>query len=183
MEDIIDEYKAYANPKVRPGDISLIKSFDPSAVFTYAKQTGFIGGDHPKFRPAGMPPMTNIDELAHELGKAGRLDSLTSSETIEALDNLSATVSEMEIGSPAVQQPNTASSANPTTAQHPGSSTMVDCIDPRLLTSSHSPRDHMQMGITVVEVEQDASDEAEALALRGELDPMLDHEDMAESLY
>lgn len=183
MNDIVEEYKAYASPKARPGDIALIESFEPSAVFTYAKQTGFIGGENPKFKPAGMPPMTNVYELAHELGKAGRLDSLTSSETIEAPDSLSATVSEMDIGSPAVQQPESASSSVTVTTPYATNGGSPDCIDPRLLSNPDSTPNDTRMGVTVVEVEHDATDEAEALALHGELDPALDHEDVAETLY
>lgn len=40
MEEIISEYIAYAGPKAREGDISLIKSFEPAAVFHYAATHG-----------------------------------------------------------------------------------------------------------------------------------------------
>ncbi|EMC97567.1 hypothetical protein BAUCODRAFT_53222, partial [Baudoinia panamericana UAMH 10762] len=33
IEDILAEYEAYANPKVRTGDVDLIRAFDPEAVF------------------------------------------------------------------------------------------------------------------------------------------------------
>lgn len=38
IEEILREYDAYASPKARPGDIELIKAFDPACVYDYAKE-------------------------------------------------------------------------------------------------------------------------------------------------
>ncbi|KAF2770146.1 protein-tyrosine phosphatase, partial [Teratosphaeria nubilosa] len=36
IEDILAEYRSYADPKARPGDIELIEKFDPNCLFDYA---------------------------------------------------------------------------------------------------------------------------------------------------
>jgi tyrosine-protein phosphatase SIW14 len=44
IDEAIKEYNVYAGEKSRPGDRALIKSFDPNAVFEYAKRSGILDG-------------------------------------------------------------------------------------------------------------------------------------------
>ncbi|KAK0249325.1 tyrosine-protein phosphatase siw14 [Friedmanniomyces endolithicus] len=75
IDDIIAEYQAYANPKVRPGDIDLIRAFDPEAVFEYAKRQGRLD-DRPFMRRADSV-IANIDALADALaGKPPYCDDI-----------------------------------------------------------------------------------------------------------
>ena len=42
IEEILAEYHAYAGLKAREGDISVIKAFEPDAVFEYASTNGYF---------------------------------------------------------------------------------------------------------------------------------------------
>ncbi|KAK5697025.1 tyrosine-protein phosphatase siw14 [Elasticomyces elasticus] len=75
IDDIIAEYQTYAWPKARPGDIALIRSFDPEAVFDYAKRHGHLD-NHP-FMKRSDSIIANIDGLADALaGKAPYCDDI-----------------------------------------------------------------------------------------------------------
>ncbi|KAK5114974.1 hypothetical protein LTR85_010012 [Meristemomyces frigidus] len=65
IEDILAEYRAYANPKAREGDIDLIRAFDPEAVFEYAKCHGYL--DDRPFMKRMDSAIGNIDALAEAL--------------------------------------------------------------------------------------------------------------------
>ncbi|KAK5138341.1 hypothetical protein LTR08_003402 [Meristemomyces frigidus] len=65
MDDILAEYRAYAYPKAREGDIELIRGFDPEAVYDYAKLHGFLD-DRPFMRRMDST-IGNIDALAEAL--------------------------------------------------------------------------------------------------------------------
>lgn len=65
IEDILTEYKTYADPKARPGDIRLIRAFDPDAVFDYAKSHGYL--DDRPFMKRMDSGIANIDALAEAL--------------------------------------------------------------------------------------------------------------------
>jgi len=65
IEDIIAEYRAYANPKARPGDIDLIRAFDPECVFEYAKTHGLL--ENQPFMKRMDSAIANIDALAEAL--------------------------------------------------------------------------------------------------------------------
>lgn len=177
IQEIIDEYVAYANPKVRPGDIALIKSFDPSAVYSHAKQTGFIGGLDPKLKCP--TPITNIYELAHELAIRGRQDSVTPSEIETAVDNLSSTMSDVSLGEQFDAHFEMAASS--TTSMN-GAAKLSDSIDPRLLGNGEGGNGYHRMAIEVVEVGDDRVDSVESLALHGGLDPMMDPETLTSAL-
>lgn len=158
IEEILKEYIAYADPKPRPGDIELIKAFDPHAVFTYAKQTGFIGGEDPKFTPVVPTPITNVYELALELAKSGRQDSVAAEETEEVLENLSSTMSDISLGEqtdPIEDMSITPISSNvsPTAIIE-----QVNNIDPRLLESGENPHPYVDLGVQVVERDDESID-------------------------
>ncbi|KAK0263228.1 hypothetical protein B0A54_00592 [Friedmanniomyces endolithicus] len=75
IDDVIAEYQAYANPKARPGDIDLIRAFDPEAVFEYAKHQGRLD-DRPFMRRTDSV-IANIDALADALaGKPPYCDDI-----------------------------------------------------------------------------------------------------------
>lgn len=42
IDEILEEYQTYANPKPRDGDIQLIKDFDPEWVLEFAKKEGVL---------------------------------------------------------------------------------------------------------------------------------------------
>ncbi|KAI6871025.1 hypothetical protein KC343_g10002 [Hortaea werneckii] len=42
LDAVLAEYRVYASPKARDGDIELIKAFDPDVVFDYAKARGYL---------------------------------------------------------------------------------------------------------------------------------------------
>lgn len=65
IDDIIDEYRAYASPKAREGDIDLIRAFDPEAVFDYAKSRGYL--DDQPFMKRMDSAIGDIDALAEAL--------------------------------------------------------------------------------------------------------------------
>ncbi|KAI7306858.1 hypothetical protein KC315_g14022, partial [Hortaea werneckii] len=44
LDAVLAEYRVYASPKARDGDVELIKAFDPDVVFDYAKARGYL--DH-----------------------------------------------------------------------------------------------------------------------------------------
>ena len=44
VDEAIKEYNVYAGEKSRPGDRALIETFDPNAVFEYAKTNGVLDG-------------------------------------------------------------------------------------------------------------------------------------------
>ncbi|KAK3113075.1 tyrosine-protein phosphatase siw14 [Teratosphaeriaceae sp. CCFEE 6253] len=69
LEDVVAEYQAYAHPKVRPGDIELIRAFDPDAVFEYAKRHCHMDAHRILRRSDSL--IANIDALADAL--AGKL--------------------------------------------------------------------------------------------------------------
>ena len=73
MKEILAEYYAYAWPKVRPGDIHLIKSFNPDLVFDYAKENGYFGGEHPRLKRLDST-ITDIDALAAALSSGALID-------------------------------------------------------------------------------------------------------------
>ncbi|TKA82314.1 hypothetical protein B0A55_01460 [Friedmanniomyces simplex] len=75
IDDVIAEYQAYANPKARPGDIELIRAFDPEAVFEYAKRHGRL--DDRPFMKRTDSVVANIDALADALaGKPPYCDDI-----------------------------------------------------------------------------------------------------------
>jgi hypothetical protein len=74
IEDIITEYKTYAYPKARSGDIELIKAFEPSCVYDYAVANGYLK-DQPYMRRMDSG-VTNIDMLAEALSSYGPSDDL-----------------------------------------------------------------------------------------------------------
>lgn len=182
IKEVLEEYTAYASPKARPGDIELIKSFDPSAVFTYAKKTGFIGGEEPKFKHSGPDPIRNVQELALALAHAGRQDSLSPAATND-IDQISSAMSEASVGEPPEQVPEDSSPqvASNATAGHQGEH---NGIDPRLLNDGQQqPNVSGEMDVSVVEMDADEDmDQVETLALHGELDPTLDHDTVAAAL-
>lgn len=65
IEDILAEYRTYANPKAREADIDLIRAFDPEAVFEYAKFHGYL--DDKPFMKRMDSAIGNIDALAEAL--------------------------------------------------------------------------------------------------------------------
>ncbi|WPG98278.1 Hypothetical protein R9X50_00106600 [Acrodontium crateriforme] len=75
IEDIIAEYEAYAGTKARPGDIDLIRAFDPEAVFEYAKRHGYFADR--QFSRKVDSTVYNIDTL---------VAALTSSDSAMSLD-------------------------------------------------------------------------------------------------
>lgn len=181
IEQILEEYIAYASPKARPGDIALIKSFDPDALFKYAQESGFIGGPDPKYKHAGPASITDVYELAYELARGGRQDSVTPSESQQALDSISSTMSDVSLGEQTVTDGEMSisrveSNQIPVQADEPTST-----IDPRLLSNGSPSRD-VRTGVEVVEVSDDGMGGVEETALHGELDPSMDHETVAAAL-
>ncbi|KAK4541233.1 hypothetical protein LTR36_008149 [Oleoguttula mirabilis] len=84
IEDILAEYRAYANPKAREGDIDLIRAFDPEAVFEYAKFHGYL--DDRPFMKRMDSAIGNIDALAEALSSIdgediGHISGLSSAST------------------------------------------------------------------------------------------------------
>lgn len=65
IEDVLAEYRAYANPKIRDGDIDLIKAFDPECVFDFAKSHGYL--DNMPFMKRMDSAIANVDALAEAL--------------------------------------------------------------------------------------------------------------------
>ena len=65
IEDILAEYRAYASPKAREGDIELIRAFEPEDVYEYAKRNGCLE-DRP-FMKRMDSAICNIDALAEAL--------------------------------------------------------------------------------------------------------------------
>lgn len=175
IDEVLKEYITYASPKARPGDIALIKSFDPNIVFAYAEKTGFIGGPDPKFKHAGPDPISNVYELAHALALAGRQDSVTQDETTDTVDNISSTMSDVSLGDGADLDQEVVPLQVPSSPAPIIRGESTDAIDPRLLTSSGSTQDDMEVSASVVEVARDETDNVDRMVLGGELDPMLDH--------
>lgn len=73
IEAVLAEYETYAYPKARPGDVDFIRSFDPEAVFEYAKKTGCLNG-HGALRRMDSG-IANIDALAEALASIGSSDT------------------------------------------------------------------------------------------------------------
>ncbi|KAK4551965.1 tyrosine-protein phosphatase siw14 [Recurvomyces mirabilis] len=73
MCDILLEYYTYAYPKARPGDVELIKAFDPEAVFDYAKAHGYL--EKQSFMKRMDSMIVNVDGLAEALSSNAALDS------------------------------------------------------------------------------------------------------------
>ena len=72
IEKIIEEYSTYAGVKARDGDIELIKSFEPSAVFEYARLQGYFDSSRSRFKRMDSA-VADIDGLAAALA-AGAFD-------------------------------------------------------------------------------------------------------------
>lgn len=184
IEEVIKEYVAYSSPKARPGDIAFIRAFDPSAIFKYAKQTGFIGGEEPKYKHAGPKPLTNVYELAAELASRGRQDSVASPVLNAAVDNISTNMSEVSIGDEA--HPDACSNLvrMSSSADLMGAGEQMSGIDPRLLANQGiaPDDDDSDMQITMVDVESENMDLVETLTLHGEVDPTMDPETVAAAL-
>ncbi|KAI7515039.1 hypothetical protein KC347_g204 [Hortaea werneckii] len=85
IEDVLDEYRVYASPKVREGDVELIRRFEPEWVFQFAKETGYFdqrlggkrdrrGHDHQSagsgffMKRMDSSLIADIDALAEALG-------------------------------------------------------------------------------------------------------------------
>ncbi|RMY03614.1 hypothetical protein D0867_10632 [Hortaea werneckii] len=79
LDAVLAEYRVYASPKARDGDVELIKAFDPDVVFDYAKARGYL--DHyPKkqghqgssfFMKRMDSTIADIDALAEALASHG----------------------------------------------------------------------------------------------------------------
>jgi len=74
LADILAEYDAYASPKARPGDVALIKSFDPEIVYAYAKAHGLmhclplsVGRSDSAANVAGYPEAMSVYNKCGEL--------------------------------------------------------------------------------------------------------------------
>ena len=65
MKDIIAEYETYSNPKMRTADKDLVQSFDPEAVFVYARKHGRFD-DRPFMRRMDSV-IVDTDSLARAL--------------------------------------------------------------------------------------------------------------------
>lgn len=74
IEDIIAEYEAYAGTKARPGDIELIRAFDPEAVFEYARKHGYFADR--QFSRKVDSAVCNIDTLVAALASSDSAMSL-----------------------------------------------------------------------------------------------------------
>jgi tyrosine-protein phosphatase SIW14 len=64
IDEVLEEYLTYARGKEREGDIALIKSFDPSLVFDYAKTHNMLDSFDTRER---VDSFTNIFHLASNL--------------------------------------------------------------------------------------------------------------------
>lgn len=65
IDAVLAEYRAYAHPKARDGDVELIKQFDPEAVYDYAKSKGYL--DKQPFMKRMDSAIANVDALAEAL--------------------------------------------------------------------------------------------------------------------
>ncbi|KAI7199322.1 hypothetical protein KC365_g19110, partial [Hortaea werneckii] len=84
IEDVLDEYRVYASPKVREGDVELIRRFEPEWVFQFAKERGYLDQSNQRLGKWGRPgddqsaggffmkrmdsSIADIDALAEALG-------------------------------------------------------------------------------------------------------------------
>ncbi|KAI6806382.1 hypothetical protein KC332_g4252 [Hortaea werneckii] len=84
LDAVLAEYRVYASPKARDGDIELIKAFDPDVVFDYAKARGYLdpsprkqGQQHHHHQQGGFfmkrmdSTIADIDALAEALASHG----------------------------------------------------------------------------------------------------------------
>ncbi|GAB1741325.1 hypothetical protein NU219Hw_g6563t1 [Hortaea werneckii] len=79
LDAVLAEYRVYASPKAREGDVELIKAFDPDVVFDYAKARGYLDNHQRKQgHPGGSffmkrmdSTIADIDALAEALASHG----------------------------------------------------------------------------------------------------------------
>lgn len=78
IEDVIAEYETYAAPKVRSGDIELIRAFDPEAVYQYSRKHDYFSGR--RFMRRSDSVISNLDTLVAALGQARLSDEADDTE-------------------------------------------------------------------------------------------------------
>jgi hypothetical protein len=93
IEDVLAEYHAYASPKARPGDVELIRSFDPQCVFEYAKRHGHL--EDLSLLKRMDSTIANIDMLAEALSGGANLEDVFETPAPSECSNLSDDLLEM----------------------------------------------------------------------------------------
>lgn len=80
LDEILTEYKAYAHPKERLGDIEFIKAFDPKMVDAYAKCYAHSGVSPKKFRVDSKLDIWELSaSIPDDFAKSGYSDTSMSS--------------------------------------------------------------------------------------------------------
>ncbi|KAK5116654.1 hypothetical protein LTR62_007328 [Meristemomyces frigidus] len=90
IDEILAEYHSYADPKARPGDIDLIRAFDPEAVFEYAKAHGYF--ESRSFMKRMDSTIVDVEGLAAAL--ASNATKLSDLETLSTAGNCSSNSSD-----------------------------------------------------------------------------------------